>query len=412
MDVVDDECPHFTVAHHRGKGSHTCLDCGQVVSVDMSHDLGVGNQWSGAGGRPSGKQNLTAKVMLKEMASSSSSSEPPARSKKDPKPAIPKVPKVVKVVVPKVPKVVKDVVPKVPKVVKDVVSKVPKVPKAPPKPKETKPKPLKQVALPAASLPPPKPVKVPKATTAKSHHKKLATPLTRPHLTTKPVAIHTPSPPLPHPPLQPLPPPHLLPLPPTVLIPPELHAEADRLFRALGKVPGKVYRSHTRLAFACTFNAAERLGIPRSATVLADQFFQAGSIKSKRNDCAEALAEFTALCPHEERLAIMGRDVAAELRSLLVDQHRYTDELVSETMELLTGLVAHLSKASPMFDPHDEPQQGRKRLALGLLQYWDCYLEPDRAKWPVIPDSRLFPAEDVIAVVREVDRCQGKELFG
>ena len=384
----DVDCPHLTQQHLRGLGSHTCLDCGQLLSVDMANDVGVGNQWSGAGGRPTGKHHLTAKVMLHELTlATQAASEPPVRNRKT-------------------------------KALAQVVdtqnhnqtqgevhqgrtqtqsqtqtqnqnqtqTQNPKPPvKTKPKPAASlppKPSTIKPVKLKPANAKPVKPTVVKHAGSAKPVVVKQAK-----------VVVSTPAVPL-------------LPLPAAVNIPHELHVEADRLFRTLGREPGKPQRGHTRLAFACVFTACDRLGVQRSASTLSRQF------GLSRSDITEGLGDFTALCPQTERVMALGRDIHSELRTLICEQKRCPPDLVDETLGVLADLVGHLSKSSAMFDPNDEVQQGRKRLALGVLHYWDCYLEPDRTRWPQLTSSDLFPQDDVMAVVREVDRCRGKELFG
>ena len=375
-------CPHLTQQHLRGLGSHTCLDCGELLSVDMAHDLGTGNQWSGAGGRPAGKQHVTARVMLQELHAAS---EPAAKVRKVPGgPGGPGGSSLLK---------------------KGSVKLHGK---------------LKELKPPAASLPPPpKPSgRVPKPKPAESVNMNHSAVATQPVVLAvvkvkkvKAIVVETAAAPIPAPEvvkstLTALSTPSLIALPTTVIIPVELHLEADRLSRALGRAPGKPQRGHTRLAFACVFTACEKLGAPRSALTLSRQF------GLSRSDVTEGLGQFTALCPQEERASILGRDVHFELRALMQAQQRCSVELMEETLELLRELVVDLRRTSPMFDPKDELQQGRKRLALGVLHYWECWLEPNRSLWPAVHGSPLFPQEQVMEVVREVDRCRGKELFG
>jgi hypothetical protein len=127
------------------------------------------------------------------------------------------------------------------------------------------------------------------------------------------------------------------------------------------------------------------------------------------SDINKGLAEFNAQCPREENLSMVGLDVHTELDALCA--LRITDPGErKDTLEVLHELVNVMSTQSPMFNPVDELQQGRRRLALGMLHYWDCfYLEP--GQWPSVPNSTLINAEEVMSVAREVDRCRATGLF-
>jgi len=446
VDSSDQPCLHLTQEHILNLGTHTCLDCGEKLSTDMAADSSTGNQWSGAGGRTAGRASTTAREMLKDLKPVVRASEPVVKRLPKPKEKAIKV-KNDMIKPPKPPKVKIKVerVKKSGKVtsthesgttsmptpnptktkVKSSVKKVEGENEATTTSKRVKTKTTVTTPIPTPSetvvqtdpnvsqpvlstvqstIPKPskaskvknKPVKPVSEVTSNSVSGKTSR-------TTPPPKPVNPNPPKSKsiPVRHPVAPPRLLPLPPTVNITASVHLEADRLFRSLGRSVGKPQRGHTRLAFACVFTACERLGVARSGSQLAQQF------GIPQSDVTKGLGEFNSQYSVDERQQISQLDVESELRKLVPE--RYPDES-TETLEMLLELLnQHLSRDSPMFLTSDVVQQGRHRLALGLMHYWDCYLESQNQ--PVVANTELVSADDVYAVAYEVDRCMKSGLF-
>jgi hypothetical protein len=360
-----DQCEHIHQEHVLHLGTHTCLDCGEKLSTDMAADAGAGNQWSGAGGRTgTGKQVITARTMLQDLPPPMQSSEPPLKRK---------------TMVKKLKRVSGTESLPTPAHTKKGVNKTKVKNKPTPPPSKSLSSSSSSVLpiVPAVSSPLPIPV----PTTPS---------ISVPTWTSIPTVTSLPT--------------SLITLPETVQLPHGLHVEVDRLFRTLKKPVLKPQKTYHRLLFACVLTACEKLGLARCPTTWLNQFSTL-----EHADMNKALSEFDSMCPPGERCRDQKLNIQTELMALVPSRYsEESTEWIAETLSLLLELVRVLSKTSPMFNPANEIKQGRHRLALGLLHYYNCYLEPDQ---PLVANTELVVRNDIMTVAWEVDRCRGTKVF-